>query len=56
MKLDVQSQGGRKILDVDRQGWEGGAGGLENRTIFMDVIVRFRKLIFEMSSAIKKVL
>ena len=33
-KLDVQVQEGGRILDVDGQGgW-----GLENRTIFMDVI------------------
>ena len=34
LKLDVQSQGGGRILDVDRQG----CGGLENWTILMDVI------------------
>ena len=35
LKLDVQGQGGGRILDVDRQeGW----GGPENCTIFMDVI------------------
>ena len=33
--LDVQDQGGKKILDVDGQG--GGVGGLENWTILMDV-------------------
>ena len=32
--LDVQSQGGETISDVDGQG----VGGLENWTIFMDVI------------------
>ena len=35
MKLDVQGQRGRRILDVDGQG---GWGGLENWTILMDVI------------------
>ena len=35
LKLDVQGQGGGGILDVDGQrGW----GGIENWTIFMDII------------------
>ena len=34
MKLDVQGQGVGRISDVDGQG----QGGLENWTIFMDVI------------------
>ena len=34
LELDVQSQGGGRILDVDGQG---GVGGLENSRIFMDV-------------------
>ena len=34
LKLDVQGQGGGRILDVDGQG----GGGFENWTIFMDVI------------------
>ena len=36
LKLDVQGQGGERILDVDRRG--GAGGGLENWTIFMDII------------------
>ena len=36
MKLDVQGQGGGRILDVARQGVV--LGGLENWTIFIDVI------------------
>ena len=35
LKLDVQDQGGGRILDVAGQG---GVRGLENWTIFMDVI------------------
>ena len=35
LKLDVQGQGGGRFSDV---GGQGGWGGLENRTIFMDVI------------------
>ena len=35
MKLDVQGQRGGRILDVDGQG---GEEGLENWTIFMDII------------------
>ena len=34
MKLDVEGQGGKRILDIDGQG----GGGLENWSIFMDVI------------------
>ena len=34
LKLDVHGQGGGRILDIDGQG----VGGLENWTIFMDVI------------------
>ena len=34
LKLDVQDQGGVKVLDVDGQG----SGALENDTIFMEVI------------------
>ena len=30
LKLDVQGQGGVKILDVDGQGVGGGGGGVEN--------------------------
>ena len=37
LKLDVQDQGGARILVVDRQGGGGGGGSLENWTIFMDV-------------------
>ena len=35
LKLDVQGQGGWKIFG---RRWTRGVGGLENRTIFMDVI------------------
>ena len=35
MKLDVQGQGGRRIFG---RRWTRGMGGLENWTIFMDVI------------------
>ena len=34
-KLNVEGQGGERILDVDGQG---GVGGLENWTNFMDII------------------
>ena len=34
MELDVQGQGGGRILDVDGQG----RGGLENWPVFMDAI------------------
>ena len=36
LKLDVKGQEGGRVLDVDEQG--GRVGGLENWTIFMDVI------------------
>ena len=48
LKLDVQGQGGRRMLDVAGQGGGGWGGeGLENWTIFMDVIcVSFLKQLF----------
>ena len=35
MKLVMEGEGGQRILEVDGQG---GLGGIENWTVFMDVI------------------
>ena len=47
--MKVGGEGGRRILDVDGKGAWVGVGGLENWTIFMDVMCNIPNSVFHLA-------